>query len=132
MIAGAPACGAALAIAALSALPLLAGCGAAPVTADEPKSVRGHPLPPYASHDECVRLAPGDRLEYAFEASAPVAFDIRYREGAAVVAPVVREQSRTDAGVFVARIARDYCLMWEAGAAGVLIDYRLRLRLAAH
>jgi hypothetical protein len=131
MITAAPACGATLAIAALSALPLLAGCGVAPVTADAPKSVAGYPLPPYQSHDECVRLAPGDRLEYAFEASEPLAFDIRYREGAAVVAPVVREPSRMDAGMFVARIARDYCLMWEAGAAGALIDYRLRLRPAA-
>jgi hypothetical protein len=132
MITGAPDRGVTLAIAALSALPLLTGCAAAPVTADAPKSVAGHPLSPYESHDECVRLAPGDRLEYAFEASEPVAFDLRYREGAAVVAPVVREQSRTDAGMFVARLARDYCLMWEAGAAGALIDYRLRLRPAAH
>jgi hypothetical protein len=132
MITGAPDRGVTLAIAALSALPLLTGCAATPVTADAPKSVAGLPLPPYESHDECVRLAPGDRLEYAFEASEPVAFDIRYREGAAVVAPIVREQSRTDAGVFIARIAREYCLMWEAGAAGAHIDYRLRLRPAAH
>jgi hypothetical protein len=123
--------GATLAIAALSALPLLAGCAAAPVTVDAPKSVTRHRLAPFASHDECVRLTPGDRLDYAFEASETVAFDIRYREGVAVVAPIVREQSRTDAGVFVARIARDYCLMWEAGAAGAFIDYRLRLRPAA-
>jgi hypothetical protein len=88
-------------------------------------------LPSFASHDECVRLAPGDRLEYAFEASEPIAFEIRYRERNAAVAPVVRERSRGDAGVFVARLDRDYCLVWEAGGAGALIDYRIRLRSGA-
>jgi hypothetical protein len=117
-------------LAACCALALVAGC-ATRLTADGPKAVAAHPLPPFASHDECARLSPGDRLEYAFEASEPVAFEIRYREGTAVVAPVVRERSRGDAGMFVARLARDYCAVWEAGGAGALIDYRLRLRPAA-
>ena len=44
--------------------------------------------------------------------------------------PVVREKSRGDAGVFAPPLAHHYCLMWEAGAAGALIDYRMRLRPA--
>ena len=89
------------------------------------------PLTPYEMREECVRLAPGDRLEYDFEATEPVAFEIRYRDGATVIAPVVRDASRGDAGVFPARLPRDYCLVWEAGPAGALVDYRLRLRPAA-
>ncbi len=77
-----------------------------------------------------MRLSPADRLEYAFEASEPVDFDLRYDEGSVVVAPMVRDRSLADAGVFVARIARDYCLVWEAGPAGAFVDYRLRLRPA--
>lgn len=118
------------ALAACCALALSAGCTTR-LTADGPKTVAAHPLPSFASHDECVRLSPGDRLDYAFEASEPIAFEIRYREGNAAVAPVVRERSRGDAGVLVARLAREYCLVWEAGGAGALIDYRIRLRPAA-
>lgn len=104
------------------------GCAGLPAGFETPKVVQGHPLPPYQFHEECVRLAPGDRLDYAFEASEPVAFNIHYHDGAAVLLPVNREQVRTDAGVFAPVLAQDYCLMWEAGAAGVLIDYRIRVR----
>ena len=44
------------------------------------------------------------------------------------VMPLVREKSREDAGIYSVRIAEDYCLMWEAGAAGATIDYRIRVR----
>jgi hypothetical protein len=108
-------------------LPLLA-CAAPMITAESPLTVRGHPLPAYALHEECLRLAPGDRVEYAFESTEPVDFNFHYHEGNTVVLPVVRDKSRADAGVFVPPVAQEYCLMWEAGAAGALIDYRIRLR----
>ena len=111
------------------AIQLLA-CAPAPITADAPKAVAGHPLPPYEVHEECVELKPGDRLDYTFESTAPVDFNIHYHEGSAVAMPVVREKSRGDAGVFAPPLAHHYCLMWEAGAAGALIDYRMRLRPA--
>jgi len=103
-------------------------CTAPGITADTPKTVRAHPLPSYQIHEECVTLDPGDRVEYAFESDEPVAFNLHYREGSAVVMPVVRDGSREDAGVYVARIAHDYCLTWEAGPAGATIDYRIRVR----
>lgn len=112
------------------ALALLAGCAQAPLQPGETRTVTAMPLTPYEERGECVRLAAGDRLEYAFEASEPVAFEIRYREGAAVLAPIVRDGSRGDSGMFAARLDRDYCLAWEAGPAGALVDYRLRLRPA--
>ncbi len=117
------------AMAAWIALGALAGC-AAPLKPDEPKAVVALAIHPYETHEQCAHLAPDDRLEYAFEATEPVAFDIRYHEGSVVVAPIVRESTRGDTGVFVARITRDYCLVWEAGGAGALLDYRLRLRPA--
>lgn len=109
----------------------LAGCAEAPLTADAPKSVVAMVLTPYEIREDCVRLAAGDRLEYAFEATEPVAFEIRYREGGAAIAPVARDATRADAGVLPARLDRTYCAAWEAGPAGALVDYRLRLRPAA-
>lgn len=109
------------------ALPLCA-CTSAPVTADAPKTVSGHPLPPYEWLEECLQLVPGDRVEFTFESTEPVDFNIHYHAGSAVVMPIVREKTRADAGVYAPSIAEGYCLMWEAGAAGASIDYRIRLK----
>ena len=114
--------------AALALVVTVAGCASAPLILTEPRAVSGMPLTPYEPREECVRLAEGERLDYRFEASAPVSFEIRYHEGTAVGAPIVRAASRGDAGVFVATLPRDYCLFWEAGAAGALVDYRVRRR----
>jgi hypothetical protein len=115
------------AVAAMLAPCCLGGCAQSPVTAEAPRSVTGMALAPYEIRDDCVRLAPGDRIDYTFEATAPVGFEIRYREGAAAIAPIVREFVRSDAGIYRAVLAREYCLAWEAGPAGALVDYRLRL-----
>jgi hypothetical protein len=110
-------------------LPLATGCatGGTPVP-DRPKSVKGHGIAPYALHEECMKLAPGDRLEYHFDAGAPLHFNIHYHEGKAVVMPISRDGVRSDGGVFQPRAAHDYCLMWEAGAAGTMLDYHIVLR----
>ncbi len=105
----------------------LSGC-ATPNLVDAPKIVQGHAVASYQIHEECVALQPGERVEYRFESTEPVDFNIHYHEGNAVVMPLVREKSREDAGIYSVRIAQDYCLMWEAGAAGAMIDYRIRVR----
>ena len=98
---------------------------------DQPKVVRGEDIAAYAMHEQCMRLAIGDRLDYDFTANEPVDFNIHYHEGRAVIAPLVRDKTRQDSGVFAPIIAQDYCLMWEAGPAGALLDYRISLRRAA-
>jgi hypothetical protein len=79
-------------------------------------------------HEECLRAAVGDRIEYYFTSTEPVDFNIHFHEAGAVVMPIVRDKARDDSGVFEVRIPHDYCLMWEAGPAGASLDYRLRLR----
>ena len=113
----------------LAALPLCA-CTTALITADSPKSVRAHPVAPYEWHEECLHVEAGDRVEFTFESTEPVDFNIHYHQGNAVLMPIVRDKTRGDAGVFAPPAAQDYCLMWEAGAAGALLDYRVRLRPA--
>ncbi len=115
-------------LAALAAALALAGCATPPgIEPGRPLEVEARPLPPYESHEECVALAPGDRLQYRFESTAPLAFNIHYHEGKAVVMPVTRERVRADEGTFAPLVAQDYCLMWEAGAQGTTIAYTLRL-----
>jgi hypothetical protein len=113
-------------VAAITAL-ALGGCAALPL-GDAPKIVQGLPLPSYQIFEECFALKEGDRVEYRFESTEPVDFNLHYHEGGAVVMPVSHERSREAAGVYAVQIGEDYCLMWEAGAAGAVIDYRFRVR----
>jgi hypothetical protein len=98
---------------------------------DAPRVAGKHPIAPYASDELCGDLARGERLDYRYEASEPVDFDVRYREGGALVSPIVREHSMRDSGIFEARIAERYCAHWQAGPAGTLLDYRIEIRGAA-
>ena len=118
------------ALCALWVLALSGGCARPALVPDEPRAVNGERLAPYQSLGECVRMRPGDRLEWSYSSADPVNFDISYREGAATLAPVVREKSQGDSGIFLARLSASYCLSWEAGPAGALVDYRLRLKPA--
>jgi hypothetical protein len=106
---------------------LAAGCAAPTVAPDVPKAARELAIAPYEIHEECADMAVGDRLDYWFEAQAPVVFHLYYQEGLAFVSPVSRDGTQAFGGVFVATAARRYCLQWEAGQRGALIDYSVRL-----
>lgn len=108
----------------------LASCATPPITAGVPRTVDGLVIAPYALHEACVSMARGDRLDWRYESGAPIAFEVHYREGGAVLAPVVRDASSGDSGTFEARAPRDYCVQWEAGASGAIVSYRLLLRAA--
>ena len=72
----------------------------------------------------------GERLDYRFEAKAPVTFQIYYKDGIASVAPITHEDVREAAGIFNAPMARRYCARWDAGRQGALVDFRLRVQPA--
>jgi hypothetical protein len=109
----------------------VASCAIAPLVPGEPRIVDRLVIAPYAMHETCARLATGDRLDYRYQSSAPLDFDIRYREDNAELSPVVREQSMADSGTFEARLPQQYCLVWQAGAPGAIIGYRVLLRVRA-
>ena len=58
----------------------------------------------------------------------PVTFDLRYRSGTALVSPVRRERVREHGEVYTSPFALEYCLAWEAGAAGALLDFDARVQ----
>jgi len=117
-------------LAAVVAAVGLAGCATAAIDPEAPKSVQRLAIAPYQAHEECLQLVPGDQLEYRFEAVAPVAFNIHYHEGNAVVMPLSRENTQGEIGLYAPSIAQHYCLMWEAGARATTLDYRVRLKRA--
>lgn len=110
--------------AAVAAVALaLASCAA-----DDPnrREATERVVAPFETREECLDLATGDRLDWWFEADTPVNFDIRYREGPAVLIPFARDGVRTDAGIFVARLPHRYCGAWESGPGGAFLAFRLR------
>lgn len=114
---------------ALAAALGIAGCATAPERLDVPKVVAALELSPYAVHEECVELKAGERIGYLFRAAVPVAFNIHLHEGNAVIEPIATERAAGESGEFVADRDQTYCLMWEAGAGGSSLAYRVaRLR----
>lgn len=105
----------------------LVACASDSVVHDAPRHVEAMGIAPYAFHEECATMVPGDRLDYRFEASQPVDFHLYYRDGIAFVSPISRADVREFAGVFLSRDKRRFCLHWEAGPAGTLVDIRVRL-----
>jgi hypothetical protein len=110
---------------------LVAGCASAPADPDAPVEVNGQNIAPYASVEECRTLAPGDRLDYRFTSTSPVAFNIHYREANAVIMPIVREGVVADSGIFQPIVAQRFCVAWEAGAVPVAVSYRIAVRRRA-
>lgn len=106
----------------------LAACASAPIDPTAPRVFSGVRIAPYEQHEDCVTLADGDRLDFRFDAQFPVDFEVRYREGAIVIIPLSRERTREYAAVFAATAQRVYCLAWEAGPQGSILDYRVRVR----
>jgi len=107
----------------------LCGCASLPaITPGVPHVVPRVVIAPYAMHEECVRLGPGDRVDYQYDSSDPLKFDIGYREGANVLMPVVRGPSASASGTYEVPIARQYCMTWEAGPPGAIVRYRILVR----
>ena len=115
---------------ALSLLPMIVGCATRPLAPEEFRVVSGHAMSAYAVHEECVQVQRGERLEYRFESTEPIHFDIHYQQGGATLQPIAKDGVREDAALYPVQEPRRMCLGWEAGPAGAVIDYRFRVRAA--
>ena len=103
-------------------------CAASPPLAPgQWKTVKGHPLAASTFQEECADMKAGERIEYTFQSATPVAFNIHYHEGNAVIQPITRDGTREERGVLEALIPQTYCLTWEAGREATKLDYRFRL-----
>ena len=105
----------------------LAGCADAPIVADTPRIVTAQRIAPWEAHQDCANAAEGDRIDYRFNTTEPVDFDLYYREGAAVIIPLSRKDVSADSGIFGVQIPARYCLAWQAGPAGAFVDYHITL-----
>ena len=107
----------------------LASCTTA-LREDAPRNVGPLLLAPGEHHDDCVRLALGDRVLFRFDAAPAAAFSVRYHSGEALVHPMIRSPTESDSGFFVAAETRTYCFEWIAGttsAEPTRLTYHLSL-----
>ena len=104
---------------------MTAGCASAPGRLLAPKVVSGLDLAPYATVEECVELEAGERIAYRFDARQPVAFNLHFHDGNAVIMPVSSDGTTSESGDFTADRNEIYCLTWEAGGEGSILDYRV-------
>jgi hypothetical protein len=110
-----------------AALPLIvASCASDPDRLTTPKVASGIEIAPFAIHEQCFALAAGERVAYRFTAAQPVAFNVHFRESNATVVPVDVRTTLAEDGDFTADEGRNYCLAWEAGAQGSVVDYRVQ------
>jgi len=74
----------------------------------------------------CGRLLEGQRVEWQFEAGAPLDFNIHHHVGKDVHYSEKRRALRQAQGRLEVRLEQDYCWMWtNPGAAGALLKVRL-------
>jgi len=107
---------------------LLAGCAGKPVVPGEPRLVPKVSIAPYEVHEDCMELAPGDRLDFRFETTDPVKFNLHYHDGKLLVMPITRDWVTADSGIYAPQVRQGYCLAWEAGVVGATLAYRYVVR----
>jgi hypothetical protein len=94
---------------------MTAACASAPGRLLAPKMVSGVALAPYATLEECVVLDSGERIAYRFEARQPVAFNVHFHDGNAVIMPVASDSTTSESGDFA--IAKR-SIAWRGGWSG--------------
>lgn len=116
----------ALAALTLAALGLVA-CAPTTLTPATPLAVEGREIAPFEFHEECGDIAAGERVDFRFQATRPVHFEIYYKDGIARIAPVVRDDVTEASGIFPPSASRRYCVRWDVGREGAIVDYRVRV-----
>jgi hypothetical protein len=109
---------------------LVAGCAPTNLLPNTPVAVTSERIAPYEFHEICANLETGDRVDYRYDATEPVAFMIGYREDGATLLPWTRDYLKSDAGIFPVRYAQHYCLRWQSGPPGALLTYHVTVHRA--
>lgn len=75
----------------------------------------------------CGPLAAGSAVQWRYEASAPLEFNIHYHQGNDVVYPAKLDRADKAADRLAVTVAQDYCWMWtNKTAAAVTVTVNLR------
>ena len=69
-------------------------------------------IKPSGIHEDCMELISGQILEYSFEASKPLNFNLHYHEDHDVIYGITKDGVSGDKGTFRCEQKQYYCLIW--------------------
>ena len=86
-------------------------------------------IKPTKTYEKCMVLDSGQKLEYRFESTAKVNFNLHYFKGGdQVYYPVKLDRTVGESGLYEARAREKYCLFWENRTdADVELTYTYRV-----
>lgn len=70
-------------------------------------------LKPGKPYEKCMSLDSGQKLEYRFESTAKVNFNLHYNKGDALYYPVKLDRTAGESGLYEAKSREKHCLVWE-------------------
>ena len=81
------------------------------------------------AYEKCMLLNAAQTLEYQFDASAKVNFNLHYHKGEAVYYPLKTDRTLGETGSYEAQVREEFCLMWEnKTSADVMLNYSYKVR----
>lgn len=88
--------------------------------------VYGASVAPGKFVEMCGKLAAGDAVQWRFESSAPLDFNVHFHIGKDVTFPAKSEQVARASGTLRVTVREDYCWMWTNRSTGaVRVDVEL-------
>jgi len=69
-------------------------------------------LPSSATHEECLKLLQENEVEYSFEASHPLTFDIHYHDGTQIIDAFAKKTIVSLEATLKPEIVQEYCMTW--------------------
>lgn len=84
-------------------------------------------LAPSKIHEACFLMQQQQQIEFSFESTDPLYFNIHYHTQDAVIYPIADQMTPTfKPTVFTAPVDQTYCLMWtNKQNSGVSLSYRI-------
>lgn len=70
------------------------------------------PVPAGKFVEVCEKLSKGTKVNWSFDTSTPMNFNIHYHEGKEVRYPAKKDQVAKDSGTLAVDLDQDYCWMW--------------------
>lgn len=112
-----------------SVMPLIVLALAVPlaVTAQSPVA-KPVTIKPGKIFEKCMNLVPPQKIEYRFESTAKINFNLHYHKGEQVYYPVKLDRTNGESGLYEAKAKETYCLMWE-NKTGADVDLTFSSRI---
>lgn len=86
-------------------------------------------IKPGKAYEKCMLLNAVQTLEYQFDASAKVNFNLHYHKGDAIYYPLKTDRTLGETGSYESQVREEFCLMWEnKTSAEVTLNYSYKVR----